>query len=460
MTTGSNIFSHSIDDASTVQLADTTVFQSDNIQDAMEELDAHVLAPIPASAVASETVTGIVKIATEAETLTAANDLAVISPAKMDYFWKQQAQATSNVFGVVQLATEADMDGGIDSTKAITVQRLNYYADNSRPATEGATGFARLSTEAQATSGSNNTTVMTPLRVKQAIDSWAIGTDPLATTTTPGLIEIATNAEVATGSSNALALTPSNIADRAATTAIRGLFRLPTGAISSARTSNDHVLTPGNLNLFQATAALAGVVKIENNLTSSSTTAALSANQGRILNTTKIGATGGVITGTLQVETITKQDGTPIMTAGKFQSSTMLGMYPIGAVYLSIESANPSTTFGGTWVAMGQGRVLMGAGSATDDNGVNQTFTAGATGGEFSHTLTDAEMPSHNHAGWGEHWESEAPFGVAREYGQNNRGSAKSDRDNYLYNTSTTGGDSAHNNMQPYLVCYMWQRTA
>ena len=62
-------------------------------------------------------------------------------------------------------------------------------------------------------------------------------------------------------------------------------------------------------------------------------------------------------------------------------------VYPVGSIYISASSTEPSLLFGGTWSALG-GRFLIG---------VNSTYTAGSTGGSATHTLTTAEMPSHSH---------------------------------------------------------------
>ena len=71
-------------------------------------------------------------------------------------------------------------------------------------------------------------------------------------------------------------------------------------------------------------------------------------------------------------------------------SALLLQIYPVGSIYISANSTNPGTLFGGTWKALDQGRVLIGA---------NSTYKAGATGGEFTHTITTSEMPSHTHTG-------------------------------------------------------------
>ena len=67
-------------------------------------------------------------------------------------------------------------------------------------------------------------------------------------------------------------------------------------------------------------------------------------------------------------------------------------MHPVGSIYMSTSSTNPSSLFGGTWVAWGSGRVPVGVN--TSDGNFN---TVEKTGGESTHKLTVAEMPSHTH---------------------------------------------------------------
>ena len=54
--------------------------------------------------------------------------------------------------------------------------------------------------------------------------------------------------------------------------------------------------------------------------------------------------------------------------------------------------------FGGTWEKYSQGRTLIGEGTGTDSNGLIQTFTNSTTGGEYTHKLTNDEMPNHTHS--------------------------------------------------------------
>ena len=67
--------------------------------------------------------------------------------------------------------------------------------------------------------------------------------------------------------------------------------------------------------------------------------------------------------------------------------------YPIGSIYISVSSQNPSETLGGTWESYAQGRTLIGMGS----NGVTNYQTISSTGGNSKTTLTIANLPAHTH---------------------------------------------------------------
>lgn len=134
-------------------------------------------------------------------------------------------------------------------------------------------------------------------------------------------------------------------------------------------------------------------------------------------------------------------------------------IYPVGSIYISTASTNPNKVFGvGTWIAFGKGQVLVGKA----DSG---TFaTAGSTGGAETVTLTTNEIPSHTHTLAGQ-----ILIGQQASSGYNSGlgtgGSAYSKVGNLSdtgasTNTGSTGSGGAHNNLQPYIVVYMWQRTA
>lgn len=78
----------------------------------------------------------------------------------------------------------------------------------------------------------------------------------------------------------------------------------------------------------------------------------------------------------------------------------------------------------------------------------------GETGGEAQHTLTKAEMPAHTH-GYDFTGQSDVTGVTAiRLYDADGR------RNEYQGASASAGGGAAHNNMPPYLVVYVWRRTA
>ena len=120
----------------------------------------------------------------------------------------------------------------------------------------------------------------------------------------------------------------------------------------------------------------------------------------------------------------------------------MLSIYPVGAIYMSTSSTSPASLFGGTWERI-QNRFLLAAGSS---------YTAGKTGGAATHTITVSEMPPHQHK--------------YRLKGGSNTDSQtailnwESNVDYQEWSTENTGEGQPMNIMPPYLVVYVWKRTA
>lgn len=156
----------------------------------------------------------------------------------------------------------------------------------------------------------------------------------------------------------------------------------------------------------------------------------------------------------------------------KVYAQAKLDAHPVGSIYESTVSTSPATLFGGTWVAMDAGRVLVAQGKAA----TGTTFTAGATGGEEKHKLTTSEMPAHDHtmSSAGEHnhefagtqsssddktteYEQTGDYSRTRAWLKTNY-TQKSG--SHTHTINSTGGGEAHNNLQPYEVVYRWKRTA
>ena len=128
-------------------------------------------------------------------------------------------------------------------------------------------------------------------------------------------------------------------------------------------------------------------------------------------------------------------------------------IFHIGYVIESFnESFNPNEIF--TWQVWEkvEGVFLLGS---------NGTYAVGDTGGEATHTLTVAEMPSHNHklsSG-----KSVPYYGTTTSDGKKLSWVTSSSQWGYSNSNNfqqNTGGGSAHNNMPPYQVVNIWKRTA
>ena len=126
-------------------------------------------------------------------------------------------------------------------------------------------------------------------------------------------------------------------------------------------------------------------------------------------------------------------------------------IYPVGSVFIAVSAMTPPSATGVTWERIAEGRTLVGEGTGTDDNLVAKSFTGSTLGGEYEHTLTEAEMPSHRHGTDVQNVNNGLSGGDGRG------GTAIGGQAAF---TTFTGGDAAHNNIQPYLVTYIWKRTA
>lgn len=133
-------------------------------------------------------------------------------------------------------------------------------------------------------------------------------------------------------------------------------------------------------------------------------------------------------------------------------------IYPVGSIYISINATSPSNLFGGSWTQL-KDRFLIGAGGS---------YSVNNTGGETSHKLTVAEMPSHNHSFkdgshtflWGQNKTNNVYLNNASAVAGKTPGNSAMTSQNIWNSTNSSGNTSAHNNMPPYLAVYMWKRTA
>ena len=120
-------------------------------------------------------------------------------------------------------------------------------------------------------------------------------------------------------------------------------------------------------------------------------------------------------------------------------------IYPVGAIYISVNATSPETLFGGTWEQLHDVFLLASSSS----------HALGSTGGEETHTLTRNEIPNHTH--------SFKYTGQSVTTGVNSirlYQSAPNQYNAYSGGQSSNCGGQAHNNMPPYLAVNIWRRTA
>lgn len=151
-------------------------------------------------------------------------------------------------------------------------------------------------------------------------------------------------------------------------------------------------------------------------------------------------------------------------TGAQGPAGSVAAAWPVGSVFLSVVSTNPGTLLGfGTWSQIAGGRMLVGqtGGDADFD-------TAEETGGAKTVTLTSNEMPSHTHVqNAHSHTMRHFPTATGSSTGNTIDTSMSGTQTNSTLTTAdatavnqNTGGGAAHNNLPPYLVVYVWKRTA
>ena len=127
--------------------------------------------------------------------------------------------------------------------------------------------------------------------------------------------------------------------------------------------------------------------------------------------------------------------------------------YKVGDLFLTTRNENPSLRFGGTWELFGKGKTLV----CVDENDSDFNVVK-KTGGEKTHKLIADEMPAHAHnlnaftSGSGS---------TGRFTGNYEWSSTSSDTEStrWIGDTTTAGSGQPHNNLQPYITCYIWIRT-
>lgn len=179
------------------------------------------------------------------------------------------------------------------------------------------------------------------------------------------------------------------------------------------------------------------------------------------------------VTGTVAID----HGGTGATTAAaartKLGVPTLLEVYPVGSIYMSVNSTSPATLFGGTWEQL-KDRFLLAAGS---------TYSAGSKGGSatmaHTHTMSHthnldsdgyAKMTIYTSGGYVAYREKSGTpaWTTTFKSGSGSNGSSYSSGSTWGAelggqtagaSAANTGAASNTDNMPPYLTVYMWKRT-
>src|SRR3990172_5612904 len=243
------------------------------------------LAPVLPPA-ASETVSGIAELATQAEVSTGTDDLRIVTPLKL-----ANRVASTTQTGLIEIATQPETDAGTDDAQEITPLKLTQ-----RAATQTLSGVIAIATQVETDTGANDSKAITPAKLTSFIGSRSINvlvdvdtvtvppvggnvlqwnganwipaqtTIAAATETVLGTIMLCTTVEAQTGTNDTDAVTPLKFRQAFGVMSINALVDVDTftvaPAINQALIWNNTNWVPGNVAVSAASETVAGIAEI------------------------------------------------------------------------------------------------------------------------------------------------------------------------------------------------------
>ena len=283
------------------------------------------------------------------------------------------------------------------------------------------------------------------------------------------------------------------------TITMSGTLAVANGGTGATSITSGALVKGNGSSAFSAASSADIVTAIGATAVQNATSATTATNATNATNANNL-VSGGTIATDVTAVTQSVNNNTTRVATTAFVQSAIEAAYPVGSVYMNASnSTNPGTLLGfGTWTAIGQGSVLLGAGT-----GGGGTYAAGATGGSkdaitvsHAHTYSSTTGSGGQHAHgigsnngnnggtWGYYdWTSAAGYPGAKSWNWNGSGGGlgyganattgntgttyainASSGDSHTHSVSGTtaavGSSGTDANLPPYLVVYMWQRTA
>lgn len=143
----------------------------------------------------------------------------------------------------------------------------------------------------------------------------------------------------------------------------------------------------------------------------------------------------------------------------KLTDTVMNGVYPVGSILITTNSANPGTYLPGTWVAYATGKTLIGVNPEDDD-----FSTEGKTGGSkdavvVSHTHTMQNGGAHSHQGYRTSFKESGSGSTHYSASGSSTWNATVSAGSHKHTIDSEGTSGSKANLPPYITAYMWRRT-